>query len=157
MSGGSSSRTATIARMLCLICASTSAAGVDLEDGRAEALEEQVDELGEDGAFVLEVEVEGALGDLRGGDDVVDLRVVVALRGEDVARRSQQLLPPLRLVHLASAPFYHPCAAPRRGDRGRLAANPSRIRAPYEDLAQSCGTRTVRKLASRAGAGILAD
>ena len=89
-------------RMFSRICVATLArrvVRVDPEDGHAEAREDAVDDLLEDGALVLEVEIEGAARDARGGDDVVDLRGVVAALGEDVARVVQDLLAPLGLVH----------------------------------------------------------
>ena len=86
-------------RMLCLICASTSAAGIDRQNGRAEPREEAVDELHEHRALVGEVEIESALRDARPRDDVVDFRRVIALRREYVARRVKQLEPALRLAH----------------------------------------------------------
>jgi hypothetical protein len=58
-----------------------------------------IDDFVEDGALVFEVKVEGAASDPSGGDDLVDLRVVVAAPREDVARVVQDLLPPLALTH----------------------------------------------------------
>ena len=98
-------------------------ARVDGEDGAAEAPEEHVDELGEDRSLVREVEVEGPLRDLGRRDDVVDLRLVVALRREDVARRRHELKPARRLVH--ARPVIPPgCPGPKRGVRGGGAPRP---------------------------------
>ena len=51
---------------------------IDAHDRHAEAREGAVDDLLEDGALVLEVQIERAARDPGGGDDVVDLRRVVA-------------------------------------------------------------------------------
>ena len=58
----------------------------------------QVDNLLEDGALVLEVEVERP-GDACGGDDVLNLRRVVAALREDVPRDGRDLLPRSGLPH----------------------------------------------------------
>jgi hypothetical protein len=72
---------------------------VDGLNRHADAGEHPVDDLLEDAALVLEIEIERAAGDPGGGDDVVDLgRVIPALR-EDIARVVQDLLAALGLVH----------------------------------------------------------
>jgi len=59
-------------------------ARIDAVDGRADAGEDQVENLAEDGPLVVEVQVEGAPRDPGRRDDVVDLRGVVAAAGKDI-------------------------------------------------------------------------
>src|SRR4029079_15642487 len=90
--------------------------GIDLEDGGAEALEDAIDELGEDRALVPEVEVESPFGDLRRRDDVVDLGVGEALGREDVARGVKERESALGFVHdgvLSQPPSSPAPASPR--------------------------------------------
>ena len=72
---------------------------VDPHDRHAEPRDRAVDDLLEDGALVLEVEIEGPPRDAGGGDDVVDLCRVVAAPRKDVAGHVEDLLPSLRLAH----------------------------------------------------------
>src|SRR5262249_2887184 len=72
---------------------------VDAHDGEVKAGEEAIDELGEDAALVLEVEVEGPAGDLGRSDDVFDLGCVVAALREDVAGAGEKLRAALGLIH----------------------------------------------------------
>jgi hypothetical protein len=69
----------------------------DPHDGDRELRREAVDEIGEDGSLVLEVEVEGAARYACLLDDVVDGRLVVPAPSEDAARRGEDLLPALGL------------------------------------------------------------
>src|SRR6185312_10756719 len=77
---------------------------IDAEDRHPQAGEDAVDDLLEDGALVLEVEVESSARDPGRGDDVVDLRGVVPTLREHVARVVEDLLPPLGLVHRSISP-----------------------------------------------------
>lgn len=65
--------------------------GVDALDALRDAREEPIDELLEDRPLVLEVEIERPARDLGTRDDVVDLRLVVPLLGEDVAGAIEDL------------------------------------------------------------------
>ena len=83
---------------------------VDALDRHAEADEEAVDDLFEDGALVLEVEIEGAARDARRVDDVLDFRRVGATR-EHVARHLQDFpaaASPCRARSAASRPLPGP-------------------------------------------------
>jgi hypothetical protein len=70
------------------------AVGDVLADGGADVLDElheAADDIEIDGALLVEVQVEGALGDAGGAGDVVDGGVVVALGGEELASRGDEV------------------------------------------------------------------
>src|SRR5690606_15815250 len=86
-----------------------------------------IDELGEDRALVLEVEIEGPARDARPRDDVVDGGVVVTAPRENIAGCSQDLLASFGLRRLGSAFRARHRAQPRSPRRARCSAPPSRV------------------------------
>jgi hypothetical protein len=73
--------------------------GIDPHDGHADLGERAVDDLLEDRALVLEVQVKRAPRDQGGRDDVLDLGLVVTAARKHVAGMVQDLLPPFGLAH----------------------------------------------------------
>src|SRR5262249_58464979 len=91
--------------------------------------------------LVLEVGIEGALGETRVLRDLVDRGLLEAAAGEDPGRRAHQTSPRLRLALLASESCHQPTASePRSGTLawGRRKTSPVSSRAGRRDSGHSC-------------------
>src|ERR1019366_5355567 len=96
------------------------------DDRHPDVGERAIDDLLEDRALVLEIQVKRAARDAGFGHDLVDLRVGIAPPREDLAGGVQDTLPPLDLAHTRS--HRNSTTSPWKDTRGSRAGR-SRARA----------------------------